>query len=442
MGDNNNKAEKILPQNTDAEAAVISACLINDKSVCISVSRITPEYFYKNAHKLIFKAIKQLFDKGTAVDIITLKSQLEKNDNLNDAGGLSYLSEVSDILLSDHNLMYYIDAVKREYLKRQIMHIGRGIIDEAFEPGANPQDIMHSAENRLFNLFIKEKQGRPRVVSDIVPEVINEIDERVKNKVSIRGISTSIYALDSLIDGLKKENLVYVGGRTAMGKTLLLQQIAIEAARTGKYVLFISIEMPEQELVQRLIAYEAEVDFKLLHSGYCQKESFEKISGAVERIADMNLCIDDSTGITVSHIKSSCQQYAIEHGKIDLIIIDYLQLIYADERKESRNQEVGSVSRKLKELAKQLKCPVVCAAQLNRSLEARADKRPSLSDLRDSGEIEQDADAVVFLYRDDYYNKDGEKNGLVELIVAKNRHGETGTVEAFFCPHISKIKNK
>lgn len=435
--------ERMLPADINAEAAVISAMMIDNNSVARVLEILKEEHFYKTAHRIIFRSIADLFEKNIEVDIITLMHRLEENNNLERVGGKLYINELSDVVLSSANVEYHAKIVLEKALLRELIMTSNKIIQSCYNPEGPVSEIVDQAEQSIFKVAEMPNRKTFVRVSELIPNTLHNIEEIAKTKTSIIGVPTGFDDLDRKIGGFRKGQLVIIAARPAMGKTSFALNLAFNAAvghdlKVGVFTL----EMASDELLMRMISSSAEVSMETMQKGFgMDQKKILRITQFADLISDKNIYIDDSGSNTVLDIRAKSRRLKAEIKGLDLIIIDYLQLMTARKATDNRQQEISEISRSLKILAKELEIPVIALSQLNRGLESRDDKRPKLSDLRESGAIEQDADIVMFIYRDDYYNKESEKPGTAEIIIGKNRHGATGSIDLLFESEFTVFRN-
>jgi len=419
---------KILPHSIEAEQSVLGSVLI-DRDAIITVSDILEEGdFYKDAHREIFNCMMILFKKSEPIDLITLSDALKKRSALDMIGGITYLTGLSTAPDFTRHISKYAEIVKEKSILRRLIKASSEIMEKSFAGEKEVLELLEEAEKGIFDISQSKTQKSLSPISDVLLNAYEILEDLYRNKGSITGLTTGFIDLDRRTNGLQKTDLVLIAARPAMGKTAFSLNIAHNAAMkgNGKVAVF-SMEMSKEQLIQRMIAAESRVELNKLKNGNLDEEEWPKVIAAMEVLSKTDIYIDDTPGITVMELRSKCRRLKMEKG-LDLILIDYLQLMESDGKIESRQQEISKISRSLKILAKELECPVIALSQLSRAPEQRADHRPILSDLRESGAIEQDADLVMFLYRDDYYHEDSDQKNIVEVIVAKHRHGETGMV--------------
>ena len=409
---------------------------------------ITPHSFYRRGHQIIFQSMIQLSNRGEAIDLVTLKAEIEKSNALEDIGGISYLSELSQSTPSSASVSYYAKIVDDKSLLRQLIQTANQIVVKSFEQGEEVQAIVDEAERSILEVSEKRNSTGFQSIADVLNQSIETIDRLAQNNEEITGLPTGYQALDKMTAGLQKEELIILAARPAVGKTAFALNIAQNVGtKTDKTVAIFSLEMGAESLVNRMLCAEGSIEASHLRTGQLNEEEWRNLIVAMGSLSRASIYIDDTPGIKISEIRARCRKLAQETGNLGLILIDYLQLIEGTGR-ENRQQEVSEISRQLKTLAKELKVPVIALSQLSRGVEQRQDKRPVLSDIRESGSIEQDADIVAFLYRDDYYQREGDEeeeeqsnNNVIEVIIEKNRSGARGTVELLFIKEYNKFSS-
>lgn len=421
-------AMRSLPQSTEAEQSVIGSMIIDKTAIAQVLERLKEEDFYRDGHKILYKAIKEMFQKDMAVDLLTILEYLKSTDMLEKAGGVTYISELSASVPTTANLSAYIKIVEEKSLLRKLIKSSTKIIEESYNGQDDVEKVLDAAQKKIFDIAEKKNSGDYEALSSVLERGFLEIERLFNNRGEITGVSSGIKDLDEKTSGFQKGEMVLIAARPSMGKTTFALNIAETAAlRHGKSVVIFSLEMPREQLAYKLLCSEASVDMLKLRTGNLDDEDWERIAKATGPLSKAKIYIDDTAGLSVMEMRSKCRKIKMEHG-IDMILIDYLQLM-SGSNTESRQQEVSEISRSIKALAKEMECPVIALSQLSRAPEQRADHRPMLSDLRESGSIEQDADVVMFLYRDEYYNKESEDRGTAECIIAKQRNGPVGTVK-------------
>lgn len=428
-----------LPHNIEAEQAVIGSMLIDKSSIAEATETLNSEDFYKDYHKVLFGAIYELFQKDIPLDMITLIEHLRVNGKLDNCGGISYITEISNSIPTTANLSSHIKIVKDKSILRKLIRSSTEIIEESYKGGGQVENVIDLAEKKIFNIAENRTTSDFEPMNAVLERGFLEIERLFNNKGEITGVPTGFPELDAKTSGFQKGDMILVAARPSMGKTTFALNIAQYAAlRAGKSVAVFSLEMSKEQLAYKLLCAEANVDMLKLRTGDLEDKDWENIAKASGPLAASKIYIDDTAGVSVMEMRSKCRRLKMEYG-IDLIVIDYLQLMSGSRASESRQQEVSEISRSIKALAKEMKCPVIALSQLSRAPEQRADHRPMLSDLRESGSIEQDADVVMFLYRDEYYNKETEDKNIAECIIAKQRNGPTGTVKLTWLGQYSKF---
>lgn len=427
-----------LPHNIDAEQNVIGSMLIDKTSIAQAVEVLKTEDFYRDAHKILFNTVLELYQKDTPVDMITLTEALTSTQKLEAAGGITYISEICGSVVSTANFSSYIKIVAEKAMLRKLIRASTEVIEDSYSKQDDVTSVLDAAEQRIFNIAEKRGNADFEPMNTVLERGFLEIERLFNNKGEITGVPSGFPELDSKTSGFQKSDMVLVAARPSMGKTTFALNLAQHAAlRAGKSVAIFSLEMSKEQLAYKLLCAEANVDMLKLRTGNLDDRDWENIAKASGPLAAAKIYIDDSAGVSVMEMRSKCRRLKIEHG-IDMILIDYLQLM-SGSNSESRQQEVSEISRSIKALAKEMQCPVIALSQLSRAPEQRADHRPMLSDLRESGSIEQDADVVMFLYRDEYYNKETEDKNVAECIISKQRNGPTGTVKLAWIGQYSKF---
>lgn len=421
-------AMRSLPQSTEAEQSVLGSMIIDKSAIAQVLERLKEEDFYRDGHKILYKAIREMFQKDMPVDLLTILEYLKSTDMLDKTGGVTYISELSASVPTTANLSAYIKIVEEKSLLRKLIKSSTKIIEESYNGQDDVEKVLDRAQKKIFDIAEKKNSGDYEVLSSVLERGFLEIERLFNNKGEITGVGSGIKDLDEKTSGFQKGEMILIAARPSMGKTTFALNIAETAAlRDGKSVVIFSLEMPREQLAYKLLCSEASVDMLKLRTGNLDDDDWERIAKATGPLSKAKIYIDDTAGLSVMEMRSKCRKIKMEHG-IDMILIDYLQLM-SGSNTESRQQEVSEISRSIKALAKEMECPVIALSQLSRAPEQRADHRPMLSDLRESGSIEQDADVVMFLYRDEYYNKESEDRGTAECIIAKQRNGPVGTVK-------------
>ena len=433
---------KMLPQSIEAEEAVLGAVLVNPVSLGHIVETLKPESFYKPSHRLIYETVLELYKKNEPIDIVTVAECLRNKDELENAGGRAYINDLALNVITTANVEYYAKIIQEKEIKRALINAGSEIVAMSYETESTDV-VLDNAQKLIFNIAAQKDTTDLVPIQDLVVASYEQIEDRFNNKDDLVGVTTGFYDLNALTSGLQKSDLIILAARPSMGKTAFALNLAQNVALQGKKAVAIfSLEMPKQQLVKRMLCAEAEVDTQRITSGNIQPKDWEKLVEAMQRLSEAKIYIDDVPGVTATDIKAKCRRLMMEEKNLGLIVIDYLQLMEGGGNPNDRNQQISMISRALKGLARELDVPIIALSQLSRGVEQRPDKRPMLSDLRDSGAIEQDADIVMFIYRDEYYNKENVENkGKAEIIIAKHRNGPVGKIELLFQSNITKFKN-
>ena len=433
---------KIPPHDIDAEQAVLGSMLTDKDAVIAAIEVLKEDAFYRDDNKAIYQAIINLYNKSEPVDIITLKDELESMDKFEQVGGYEYLASLPEKVPTTANVQKYIKIVEEKSILRNLIKTANEIIELGYNPTEDVEDIMDGAEKKIFDIMQSKNQKGYTPIKDVLVESFTKLEELYNRKQHITGVPTGFAELDYKTAGLHGSELILVAARPAMGKTAFALNIATNAALRGKTpVAIFSLEMSKDQLVNRILCSEAMVDSNKVRTGKVGEDDWVKLAGAIGPLSESEIYIDDTPGISVMEIRTKCRKLKMEKN-IGLVVIDYLQLVQGNNKRAgSREQEISEISRSLKILAKEINVPVIALSQLSRAVEQRPDHRPMLSDLRESGAIEQDADIVMFLYRDDYYNKESEKKDIAEVIIAKQRGGSTGTTELLWMGNYTKFVN-
>ena len=433
---------KVPPHDIEAEQAVIGSMLTDKEAVTSCVEVLKEEDFYRDDNKAIYSAILNLYNRAEPIDIITVKAELESMGKFEQVGGLEYLAELPEKVPTTANAMKYIKIVEEKSVLRRLIKTANEIIELGYDPTEDVEDIMENAEKKIFNLMQDKNQKGYTPIKDVLVESFNQLEELYNRKQHVTGVPTGFSELDYKTAGLHGSDLVLIAARPAMGKSAFALNIAANAAlKANVPVAIFSLEMSKEQMVNRMLCSEAMVDSNKVRTGKLEEEDWAKLAGAIGPLSDSGIYIDDTPGISVMEIRAKCRKLKLEKN-IGLVVIDYLQLVQgSNKRVGSREQEISEISRSLKILAKEINVPVVALSQLSRAVEQRPDHRPMLSDLRESGAIEQDADIVMFLYRDDYYNQESEKKDIAEVIIAKHRGGSLGSVDLLWMGNYTKFVN-
>ena len=424
--------QRIPPQNVEAEQAVLGAMLLSHDAVIVAMEKLQSQDFYRDVHRIIFEAMEHLHRENKEIDVITLPDELKRMKKLDDVGGLEYVLNLPNLVGSAANIEYYANIVAEKALARNLISTCTELTTEAYDGQKETEALLDDAERRILQLSDTKNRGDFASVGAVVEVTLDKITKLYENKAGLTGLPTGFRDLDRMTSGLQPSDLILVAARPSMGKTAFTLNIAQNVGvRQHKTVAFFSLEMYQEQLVQRLLCQIAHIDSQKLRTGQLNSdEEWTRLTDACDKLYESPIYIDDTPGISVAEMRSKARRLKSEHG-LDLIIVDYLQLMQG-RNAESRQQEISEISRSLKALARELKVPLIALSQLSRSVESRQDKRPMLSDLRESGALEQDADIVSFLYREDYYDKETENQHITEVILAKHRNGPVGSVKLYF----------
>ena len=434
---------KVPPHDVEAEQAVIGSMLTDMEAVISSIEVLKPEDFYRDDNKLIYTAMLNLYTRSEPIDLITVKSELESMGKFDQVGGIEYLAELPEKVPTTANASKYIKIVEEKSTLRRLIKTANEIIELGYDPTEDLEDIMEGAEKKIFNLMQDKNQKGYTPIKDVLVDSFTNLEELYNRKQHITGVPTGFIDLDYRTAGLHGSEFILIAARPAMGKSAFVLNIAANAAlKANVPVAIFSLEMSKEQMVNRMLCSEAMVDSNKVRTGKLEEEDWAKLAEAIGPLSEAEIYIDDTPGISITEIRARCRKLKLEKN-IGLVIIDYLQLVQGSSKRAlgSREQEIAEISRSLKILAKELDVPVIALSQLSRAVEQRPDHRPMLSDLRESGSIEQDADIVMFLYRDDYYNEDSEKKDIAEVIIAKQRSGSTGTVDLRWMGSYTKFVN-
>lgn len=435
-----NEHDRRPPHNIDAEQAVLGAIFLEPEAFSTASEILFPEDFYKAAHQRIFEVMTRLSDLGEPIDIITVTTELTNKKVLEEAGGVSYLTALAESVPTAANIAYYSKIVEEKALLRRLISTATGIVNMTYGMEDAVEDALNDAEKQILEVSNRSNAGAFKAIKDVLIDVYDNIEKLHQNNGDVTGVPTGFRDLDRITSGFQRNDLIIIAARPSVGKTAFALNIAQNVAtKTDENVAIFSLEMGADQLVSRMLCAEGNIDAQRLRTGKLEADDWGKLTMAMGSLSDAGIFIDDAPGIRVSDIRSKCRRLKQEHG-LGMIIIDYLQLIQGSgSSRENRQQEVSEISRSLKGLARELNVPLIALSQLSRGVEQRQDKRPMMSDLRESGSIEQDADIVGFLYRDDYYNAETEKQNIIEIILSKQRNGPTGTVELAFLKEFNKF---
>ena len=434
--------KRVLPQNMEAEQAVVGSMIMDKEAISVASEMLTGDDFYSKQYGVVFDTMVELNDQGKAVDPVTLQDRLRAKDVPPEMVSLDFIRDIMRSVTTSANVKYYAGIVAEKSTLRKLIRLNQEIENTCYAGKEDLEMILESTEKKVFELVQKRNTGEYVPIRQVVMNAMDRIEKASRNQGNVTGIATGFLDLDYKTAGMQPADLVLVAARPSMGKTAFVLNIAQHVAfKLNQTVAIFSLEMSKEQLVNRLFSLESRVDSQHLRTGNLTDMEWEKLIESAGVIGQSNLIIDDTPGISIAELRSKCRKYKMDHD-LKMIIIDYLQLMSGGGRgSESRQQEISDISRSLKALARELSVPVIALSQLSRAVEQRPDHRPMLSDLRESGAIEQDADVVMFIYRDDYYNKDTDKKGIAEIIIAKQRNGPIGTVELVWLPDYTKFAN-
>ncbi len=433
--------KKILPHSVEAEQSVIGSMIMDKDAITTATEILDSEDFYRTQYGVLFQAMSDLYQEDKPVDVVTLSDKLKEKELPEELAGIEVITELLKIVPTSANVKYYADIVKEKAVLRRLIKITEGIANTCYLAKEPVEDILQTTEKQIFDIVQNKGSSDFVSIRDIVLQSIESIEAASKSKGTVTGIATGFYDLDYKTAGLQPSDLILVAARPSMGKTAFVLNVAeYVALKSDITTAIFSLEMSKEQLVKRILSMNSKVDSQIIRTGELQDEDWAKLVESARLIGNSNLIIDDTPGISISELRSKCRKFKLEHN-LGLIIIDYLQLMTGSKKSESRQQEISEISRSLKALAREVNAPVIALSQLSRAVEQRPDKRPMLSDLRESGAIEQDADVVMFIYRDDYYNHDSEEAGISEIIIGKQRNGPTGTVKLAWLSQYTKFAN-
>ena len=439
--------EKSMPQKIDAEQSILGSMFLSQKALEKIVESINKEMFYLDSHKKIFEVIKNLYDNKSPIDITTVTAELDRKKILNQVGGVEYLTQIINSVPTAANAGEYIKIIEEKFLRRNLIEAGTEIANAGFSSTDSIGDILDDAEKRIFDVIKNRRGSEFKSIQDVLFKAQADLEKLSSMKGDITGVPSGYYDIDKLTSGFHENELIILAARPAMGKTAFALNMAVNMAlNANKSVALFNMEMGAEQLISRMLSSVGQIEASKLRTGKLEHNDWKRVNEAISRLADTKIFIDDTPGTTVSEMRAKCRRLANSEDGLDIVIIDYLQLISGSSRYAGqRQQEVSEISRSLKTMAMELNVPVIALAQLSRSVEGREEKRPLLSDLRESGSIEQDADLVAFLYRDDYYNKESaidENTSNSEFIIAKHRNGPTASVELIFKRNTSSFFSK
>lgn len=436
-----NLLEKVPPQSRDAEMSVLGSMLFEENALVRSFELLRADYFYDENHRRIFSAMQTLFEKNSPIDLITIAEELRKRDQLEGMGGVSYLTQLTTAVPTAAHIDHYAHIVKEKALLRGLIGNATEIVQRCFNVGSEASTVLDQAEKMIFDIGQHRIEGKFFSMKEIIHDSMETIDKLYQKKEHITGLGTGFHEFDTKTAGLQPADLIIVAGRPSMGKSAFALGICEHAGiNLKKPVAFFSLEMSKEQLVQRMLCSHARVDAQKVRTGYLSHQDWPKLTAAAGKLSEAPIFIDDTPGQTVLEVRAKARRLKMQHG-LSLVMIDYLQLMQGVGRAESRQQEISEISRSLKALARELRVPVIAVSQLSRAVENRQGNRPQLSDLRESGAIEQDADVVVFLFREEYYNPTEENRNKAEAIIAKQRNGPVGAVDLVFLKDWTRFDN-
>lgn len=433
--------DKVPPQSLEAEVAVLGSMLIEDEAIGQAVEMLKSPFFYKDAHQRIFQAIVDLYGASKPVDLVTLTEELKRRSELDNIGGAAYLTELTSAVPTAANVQHYARIVKEKAILRNLINTGTQIVSQSYDGQQDASSLLDKAEKMIFDIAGSQLQGLAVSIKDIIKDSIETIEGFYRRKAHVTGLATGFDDLDVMTAGLHNGDLIVIAGRPSMGKSALATCIAEYAGvHEQKAVALFSLEMSKEQLVQRMLCSHARVELQKARSGYLTQTDWPKLVTAAGKLAEARIFIDDSSGLSALELRAKARRLKARHN-IDLIIVDYLQLMSSSSRIENRQQEISDISRSLKGLAKELSLPLIAVSQLSRAPEKRESYRPRLSDLRESGAIEQDADVVLLLFREEYYNPKEDNKGITEIMVAKQRNGPIGSQNLLFLSEYTRFEN-
>jgi replicative DNA helicase len=433
--------KRILPHSIEAEQSVIGSMLMDREAIVVASEIVAGDDFYSKQYGILFETMVELHEEGKPVDLITLQDRLKEKDVPPEVSSLEFVRDLITAVPTSANIKHYANIVSEKATLRKLIRLNEEIANTCYAGKENLEFILEDTEKRVFELVQKRNTGDFVPIKQVVMDAMDKIERASKNKGYVTGIATGFIDLDYKTSGMQPSDLILIAARPSMGKTAFVLNIAQHVAfKEGKTVAIFSLEMSREQLVNRLFSLESKVDSQHIRTGNLNDAEWEKLIESAGIIGKSNLIIDDTPGIGISELRSKCRKYKLEHN-LSMVVIDYLQLMSGSGRTESRQQEISDISRSLKSLARELNVPVIALSQLSRAVEQRPDHKPMLSDLRESGAIEQDADVVMFIYRDDYYNKDTELKNISEIIIAKQRNGPIGTINLVWLPDYTKFAN-
>jgi replicative DNA helicase len=439
---NESMMDRVPPHNNEAEQSVIGAIFLEPQALITAAEILMADDFYRTAHQKIFQTMLNLSDHGKAIDVVTVTEELSAKKELEDVGGLSYITELASAVPTAANIAHYAKIVEEKALLRRLIRVATKIMEDGYTREDEVEALLSEAEKKMMEVANRKNAGDFKHVKDVLVQTFDNIEQLQSRDGDVTGIPTGFDDLDEITAGFQRNDLIIVAARPSVGKTAFALNVAQSVAvKARENVAIFSLEMGADQLVMRMLCAEGNIDAQRLRTGSLEADDWRKLTMAMGSLSNSGIFIDDTPGVRINDIRAKCRRLAKEHG-LGMILIDYLQLILGSGKPgENRQQEVSEISRSLKGLARELQVPVIALSQLSRGVEQRQDKRPMMSDLRESGSIEQDADIVAFLYRDDYYDKESESKNMIEIIIAKQRNGPTGTVTLAFRKEFNKFLN-
>jgi replicative DNA helicase len=433
--------KRVLPHSIEAEQSVVGSMIIDRDAIVTASEIINSDDFYQSQYRVLFDSMVELYNEGKPVDLITLQDRLKEKDVPPEISSLEFVSNLVTAVPTSANVKYYANIVSEKAMLRKLIKANEEIMNTCYLGKEPLEDILGDTEKKIFELVQKRNSGDYVSIKDVVLSALDKIEKSSKNKGVVTGVPTGFIDLDYKMSGFQPSDLILIAARPSMGKTAFVLNIAQHMAfKSNVTTAVFSLEMSKEQLVNRLLSLESNVDSQNIRTGNLSDDDWAKLIEGAGTIGKSNLIIDDTPSISISELRSKCRKYKLEYN-LGIIIIDYLQLMTGSGKSESRQQEISDISRSLKGLARELHVPVVALSQLSRAVEQRPDKRPMMSDLRESGAIEQDADVIMFIYRDEYYNKDSDNKGMAEIIIAKQRNGPIGTVDLVWMPNYTRFAN-
>lgn len=433
--------DKVPPQNIEAEIATLGSMLMGEDAISKAIEFLDESCFYKDVHKRLFTSIVNLYNRNNAVDLVTLIEELKKIGNLDDVGGPSYIAALVNSVPTSANIIHYAKIVKQKAILRHLINTSTQIVQESYEPDCDVDELLDRAERLIFEIASRKVESNIVHIKDIIKDSIEKIDILYQRKENVTGIATGFLELDVMTAGLQESDLIVIAGRPSMGKSALAACIAENVGIVQKIPLvFFSLEMSKEQLTQRMLCSHAKVNAHKVRTGFLSQSDWPRLTNAAGKLSETPIYIDDTPALSILELRAKARRFKSQHG-IRLIIVDYLQLMRGMQKSENRQQEISEISRSLKALARELNVPLIAISQLSRAVEQRSDRRPQLSDLRESGAIEQDADVVALLLREEYYAETEENKGIAEVNIAKQRNGPVGTMKLAFIAEYARFEN-